>query len=78
MFVVLWEYEVKPRREPEFEKVYGPEVTRTRCLAATRTVWHLICSATRREHAFTSRRTIGIPVSLTKNFCKRGETTITH
>ena len=23
MFVVLWEYEVKPGREPEFEKVYG-------------------------------------------------------
>ena len=24
MFVVLWEYEVKPGREQEFEKVYGP------------------------------------------------------
>jgi heme-degrading monooxygenase HmoA len=23
MFVVLWEYEVKPGCEPEFEKVYG-------------------------------------------------------
>ena len=25
MFVTLWEFEVKPGREKQFEKVYGPE-----------------------------------------------------
>jgi heme-degrading monooxygenase HmoA len=25
MFVILWEYEVKPGREEVFEKVYGPK-----------------------------------------------------
>ena len=78
MFVVLWEYEVKPGCGQAFEKVYGPAATGTLCFAAKRTMLELPCSATRLDRKFISRPTIGIPVSLTKNFCERGETTISH
>ncbi len=38
MFLVLWEYEVKPGFEQRFERVYGPGVTGIPCFGAIRTM----------------------------------------
>ena len=38
MFLVLWEFEVKPGREKRFERVYGPDGDWASCFAAIRTM----------------------------------------
>jgi hypothetical protein len=46
MFLVLWEFEVKPGCEKRFERVYGPGATGIPCSAAMPTMPERICSAT--------------------------------
>jgi hypothetical protein len=47
MFLVLWEFEVKPGCEKRFERVHARTATGLRCFAAIRTMRELTCSAKR-------------------------------
>jgi hypothetical protein len=49
MFLVLWEFEVKPGREQRFQQVYGPGGDWDSLFAAIRTMREPDYSKTRRE-----------------------------
>jgi len=71
MFLVLWEFEVKPGREERFQQVYAPAATGTPFFAPTRIIWEPDCSTTRREAASISLLTTGSPANPTSSSEKR-------
>jgi hypothetical protein len=73
MFLVLWEFEVKPGREQRFQEVYGLAVTGIPCFAPIRIMREPDCSATQLEATFISLLTIGSPANPTRNSLLFGE-----
>jgi hypothetical protein len=79
MFLVLWEFEVKPGNEERFEQVYGPDaVTGIPSFAAIQTMQELDCSRTRRGPVCISLPTTGSPENPTRNSLLFGEANTKH
>jgi len=68
MFLVLWEFEVKPECEERFERVYGTGGDWDSLFRRDSHMSGASCSATRTGLGYIWRPTIGNRASRTKNF----------
>ena len=75
MFLVLWEFEVKPGNEERFEP---PAVTGIPSFASIQTMREPDCSVTRRESMCISLLITGSPENPTRNSLFFGEANTTR
>jgi len=73
MFLVLWEFEVKPGASNVFKKSMGLAVTGIPFFAAIRTMQNPTVFKTRRGAVCTSLLTTGFPEKLTRHSLNFGE-----
>jgi len=78
MFLVLWEFEVKPGREQRFQKVYGPGGDWDSLFHSDPNHAETRLFQTRRGAVCTSLLTTGFPEKLTRHSLNFGEANTKH